>query len=314
MFNMAARTLDFAFTKESLVRHLRPVNSTPSIINDSIDLFMNVRGLGWNWSHGMYIPRDARPTNRIPFIFWTVLSTVWYASVFGVFHRAVLSFASVAPNAKESTIFDEALPFALRYLRASIISALTAIVTYSFQQLIYDLCTIPAVLFFGQDPTQWPPVFDAPWRATSIIELLGRRSHQMNRHTYLVLGGYPFSVFFGRAGTILGALIASAVMHDIFLLAIDPGAEPWRMLVGFGVMGLAMLAERAFYKTTGRKVGGVLGWVWMMVWLVVLGNGMIEGVIKAGGLGHATLIDGVVPVRVLTERLVVGFDEWLRVV
>ncbi|KAG8218010.1 hypothetical protein J3R82DRAFT_6202 [Butyriboletus roseoflavus] len=30
----------------------------------------------------------------------------------------------------------------------------------------YDACTIITVPAFGQDPAQWPPVFDAPRRAT----------------------------------------------------------------------------------------------------------------------------------------------------
>ena len=314
MFSTVARALDFALAKEPLMRRFRPASSVPSIIKDALDLSISARGLGWNWSHGLHIPQDARPTNRMPFAFCTVLSAAWYAFVFGVLHRAILSFSGVPPNPQGSTIFDETLPPSLGYFRASIISILTALVAYSSLQMTYDLSTISAVLFFGQDPAEWPPAFDAPWRATSLVEFWGRRWHQLNRHVYLVLGGRPFTLFFGRAGTILGAFLTSAVMHDILLLCLDRNAEPWRMFVGFGMMGPAMLAERAFYKATGRKVGGMVGWVWMMAWMVVLGNGMIEGVIKAGGLGSATLIDGVTPVRVLVERLVTGFDGWLHAI
>lgn len=314
MFAITARALDLALTKEPLVRRLRPANSAPSIIMDALDLSTNSRGVGWNWSHGLYIPRERRPTNRTAFVLCTFLSAAWYASLFGVLHRAVLSFTGVVSNPEGSTIFDQTLPFATQYLRACIISTLSAFATCFSLLMAYDLSTIPAVLFLGQDPAQWPPAFDAPWRATSLIDFWGRRWHQWLRRVFLFLGGDPLGVFFGRVGTILGALIASAVVHDIFLLVIDPDAEPWRMLVGFGMMGPAMLAERAFYKVTGRKVCGVVGWVWTMAWMVVLGNGMIEGVIKVRGFGSATLIDGVVPVRILVEYLVMAFDRWLHAV
>lgn len=314
MFCIAIRTFDWALAKEPLVRYLRPANGAPSIIMDVLDLAVNLRGHGWNWSHSLYIPRDMRPTNRMAFAFSTFLSAVGHASICGVLHRAILSYLGVGSITNGFTIFDDTLPFLLRYLRASIISILTAFAAYTSLQMGYDLCTIPAVLFLGQDPAQWPPAFDAPWRATSLIEFWGRRWHQWNRRALLLLGGYPFSIFLGRTGIVLGTFIASGIMHDIVLLSINNRIEFWRMLVGFGMMGPGVLAERAFYQLTGRRVGGAVGWVWMMTWLVVLGSVLTEGLARAGGLGDWTLIDIAPPVRGLVEHLVLDFDAWLHTI
>lgn len=152
MFCIAIRTFDWALEKEPLVRYLRPANSAPSIIMDVLDLAVNLRGHGWNWSHSLYIPRDMRPTNRMAFACSTFLSAVGHASICGVLHRAILSYLGVGSITNGFTIFDDTLPFLLRYLRASIISILTAFAAYTSLQMGYDLCTIPAVLFLGTRP------------------------------------------------------------------------------------------------------------------------------------------------------------------
>ena len=279
---------------------------------DALDLVTNLRGHGWNWSLGMHTPHETRPTNRIAFAFCALHSAVVHAFVCGIFHRAILSFAGVGSISERSTIIDETLSFFVRYLRASIISVFTVIVSCTSLQMGYDLCTILAVLFLGQDPAQWPPAFDAPWRATSLHEYWGRRWQQWFRRTFLFLAGYPFSIFFGRVGIVFGAFLASAVMHDIVLVNLDSRIEFGWMLVGFGMMAPGLLAERAFRRLTGKKVDGALGRVWTMVWLLLLYNVMTEGFARAGGLGHSSLIDSVLPVRVLVERLVTDFDVWLH--
>ena len=316
MFNIATRTLDWTLTMEPLIRHLRPANSAPSVVMDALDLATNFRGHGWNWSHGLYIPRETRPTNRIAFTFRVFLSAVTHTFVCTVFHQAILSFAGVESTTKGSTIFDETFPFLVRYLRASIISAMIAMVVYACLQIGYDLCTIPAVLILGQDPAQWPPAFDAPWRATSLHEFWGRRWHQWARRTFLFLAGHPLSTLLGPAGRVLGAFLASVAMHDIILVCLDGKAGARWMLVGFGMNAPGLLAERGFYQLTGKRVDGVIGWVWTMAWLSLSGNAIFEGYARVAGIGDPSLIDSVLPtvMRVLVKRLVTDFDVWLHTI
>jgi len=210
------------------------------------------------------------------------------------------------------TIFDETLPFLVRYLRASIISTFAAFGIYAVEQMGYDLSTIPAILVLGQDPAQWPPVFDAPWRATSLSDFWGRRWHQWFRRAFLVLGGRPLSFVLGRPGIVIGAFLASAVFHHIALVGLDSQVEIWWMLVGFGMIGPGILAERAFHRLTGRRVGGVVGWVWTMAWLLLWGNAMVEGFARAGMFSCASVLDGLLPARI--SQLVVDFDVWLHTI
>ena len=298
------------------MRHLRPANSSPSTIVDALDLASNFRGHGWEWSRGLHLPRETRPSNRMAFVFCAFLSSVAHALICGVLHRAVLSLVpmGVGPLPGGSTIFDETLPFPMRYLRASIISVVAALEIHSGVQACYNLGTIAAILVLGQDPAQWPAVFDAPWRATSVSDFWGRRWHQLFRHIFLTLGGHPLSFVLGRTGIVIGAFLASAVIHHMSLVVLNSQVEFRWMLLGFGMMGPGILAERAFYQLTGKRVGGVVGWVWTMAWVLLWGNMIVEGFARAGMLSCSSFVDSSFPMRISVQRLVADFDAWLHTI
>lgn len=314
MFATTVRALDWTVVKEPLVRRLRPANSTPSTIVDALDLVSSFRGHGWEWSRGLSIPRDGRPANRIAFAIFAFLSAVAHALISGAFHRVVLTLAPLGsgPIPRTSTIFDESLPFLVRYFRASVISTFNTFALYGILQMTYDVLTAFAIPVLGQDPVQWPPAFDAPWRATSLSDFWGRRWHQFFRRVFVFLGGYPLSFVFGRTGIVIGAFLASALWHQIALMTLNSRVEVWWMLVGFGMMGPGILAERAFRQLTGRKVGGIVGWVWTMSWLLLWGNVIVEGFARGGMFGCSSAIDKGSPVRALVERLAIDFDVWLH--
>ncbi|KIK92100.1 hypothetical protein PAXRUDRAFT_830285 [Paxillus rubicundulus Ve08.2h10] len=312
MFAIAARTLEWTLQKEPLKRHIRPIGATPSTILDALDLTVNLRGYGWDWSKGLYVPPETRPSTHTKFVAYAILSAGLHAFICGVLHRAVQSFS---PDAFGSTIggtiFDETLPPFARYLRASIISISSAFTIYCVLQLGYDLCIIPAVLILRQDPAQWPPAFERPWLATSVGDFWGRRWHQFFRQTF-ILGSYPFSLVFGRVGSIFGAFFASAVFHHVGFITLNGQMELWRMVVAFGMMALAVIGERAFRQWTGRKVGGFWGWMWTMGWVNLWGTLMVDAWARAGILGCPNFIGSVTPVRPLVERTVMRFDTWLH--
>ena len=317
MLAIAARTLDWTLAKGPLVRHLRPANSSPSTIMDALDLVSNFRGIGWDWSgYRLYTPRDTRPTNRIAFAIYTFLSALAHALISGACHRAVLTVVPVGNESTPgaSTIFDETLPLFPRYFRASVISVFATFMIYSVMQMAYDLITMSAILLLGQDPAQWPPAFDAPWRATSLSEFWGRRWHQFFRHIFLLLGGRPLSLVFGRPGTIIGTFLGSVFWHHIRTMALSSRADIRWMLFGFGMMAPGILIERAFHQLTGRRVGGVIGWVWTMTWLILWGNVIIEGFAREGMFISSSPIDSASPLRPLVERLAIDFDSWLHTI
>ncbi|KAF8126004.1 hypothetical protein EV363DRAFT_1349496 [Boletus edulis] len=298
-----------------LASHLRPVNSTPSTLMDAFDLVSNLRGYGWDWSRGLYVPRDTRPSDRIGFVSHVILSAVVHAFLVSTFSRALQSFPPVGLGSfVGGSIFDETLPFHVRYFRSSIICIMGGIAAYSSLQMNHDLGTLVGVLFLGQDPAQWPPSLDAPWRATSLADFWGRRWHQMLRHISLVQGGYPLGFLFGRAGLVIGAFLSSAVFHHILFHSLNRTSQLWWMLAGFGMMGPGILAERAFERWTGRKVGGFAGWVWTMAWLVLWGNWIMDGFVRAGLFRSSAWVDVVSILPTWVERTVMGLDTWLHAV
>ncbi|KAG9313290.1 hypothetical protein JVU11DRAFT_5594 [Chiua virens] len=278
---------------------------------DAIGLALALRGHGWDWSHGVYIPRETRPANRRGFLFDVILSAALHALLCGVLHMAIRLLAPVQVRTLSGgSIFDEALPFRARYARSTVISIFGAFSLYAFLQMCYDACTIVGVLVLGQDPARWPPAFGAPWCATSLTDFWGRRWHQFFRRMFLIQGGYPLSFFLGKTGIVIGAFLSSGIMHHIAMVNLNERVTPWRMLVGFGMMAPGVLAERAFKKWTGRNVGGVAGWVWAMTWLVLWGSFIIDATARAGVYGgHLSAVERVIPGRKVVEGLMADLFE-----
>ncbi|KIJ13307.1 hypothetical protein PAXINDRAFT_100771 [Paxillus involutus ATCC 200175] len=216
MFIIATRTLEWTPQKEPLKRHIHPTGATPSIIMDAFGLAINLHGIRWDWSKGLCVPRKTRPSTYIRFAAYTILSASLHAFICGVLHSAVQSFSpDTFGSIIGGTIFDETLPFFLRYVRSSIITTQIASGMYCFFQTGYNLCIVPAVLILRQDPAQWSPAFERP--------------------QIFIFGGHPFSLVFGRVGGILGAFFVPAVLHHIILIPLNGRIELWRMTVSYVV-------------------------------------------------------------------------------
>ncbi|KAL4077995.1 hypothetical protein J3A83DRAFT_4218579 [Scleroderma citrinum] len=93
----------------------------------------------------------------------------------------VLIMAALTPGSNGQTIFDPSLPPLLRYLRSSIITALTGFVGWILMELLYHFVAFVCTLLFQQQPSQWPPVFDHPWFSTSLAGFWGRNWYQFYR-------------------------------------------------------------------------------------------------------------------------------------
>ncbi|KAI5980690.1 hypothetical protein F5J12DRAFT_917367 [Pisolithus orientalis] len=160
----------------------------PSIFMDALDLSTNVRGVGWNWSKSLRFPPDARPSSR-GFIAYVLLSTWYHSVVCGAFHLATQAFSPETFTVLSGgTIFDATLPPLIRYFRSVIITVFAAVAIFAVMQLIYDIATLIGVIVLRQDPAQWPPVFDKPWKADSLRDFWGYRWHQLFRRTFVVVG------------------------------------------------------------------------------------------------------------------------------
>ncbi|KAG2145163.1 hypothetical protein DEU56DRAFT_883619 [Suillus clintonianus] len=314
MFCIAARTLEWTVQTKPFIRVAQRSSTDvpkPNSVLDPLDLACSLRGYGWDWSQGLYVPPETHPTSsRLAFATSTLVSGLKHSFLCGAIHSAIQSFSPHTFGSVDGgTIFDESLPLHLRYLRSSIIATLCAFGVYSVLRAGYELTAVLGVLLFRQHPDQYPPSFDSPWSATSLREFWSRRWHQWFRRSFIFLGGRPLSLLFGRVGGVIGAFLASGFFHHLALLAIDPFSELWRMLLPFGMMGAGVVLERA---VAGNKTGGWLGWMWTMCWLVLWGNVMADGWARAGMLGGSSFLDSATPARQPIERLVRTFDEYLH--
>ncbi|KAG1887648.1 hypothetical protein F4604DRAFT_1645520 [Suillus subluteus] len=310
MFCIAARTLEWTVQTKPFIRMARRSSKQSSVL-DMLDLTCNLRGCGWDWSQGLYIPPKTHLTSsRLAFASSTLVSGLKHLFLCGAIHSAMQSFSPETFGSVDGgTIFDQSLPSHLRYLRSSTIATLCAFGIYSVLQAAYELTVVLCVLLLRQHPDQCPPSFDSPWRSTSLREFWSRRWHQWFRRLFIFLGGRPLSLLFGRVGGVIGAFLVSGFFHHLALLAIDPSSEMWRMLLPFGMMGAGVLIEHA---VAGNKTGGWMGWIWTMCWLVLWGNMMVDGWARAGMLGGSSILDSATPVRQPIERLVRTFDEYLH--
>ncbi|KAF9242036.1 membrane bound O-acyl transferase family-domain-containing protein [Melanogaster broomeanus] len=313
MIFIMTRTLDWTLATEPLQRYIRPENSAPSVSMDALDLALNFRGCGWNWSKGLRVPQETRPLARTRFVGYAILSAGLHGLICSILHTAVKAFSpNTFGSIQGGTIFDETLPFFARYLRSAIITTIFTSTTYCSLQVIYNLCIIPAVLILRQDPAQWPPAFDAPWMATSVNDFWARRWHQLFRRTFLFLAGDPLSRMFGSTGRIIGGFLASGVFHDIMAVTLNGQMEPWNMIQAFTLMGIGAVCERMFLRWSGRRVEGLTGWVWTMTWVILCSSLMVDGWARGGVIGSSSMIDRVGPLRAFVEHSVMAFDVWLR--
>lgn len=285
--------------------------SVPTACWNAWDLLVNPRGIGWNWPRGLVVPKPAYETDsRVRFLLVSAASAALNALAFDVCVQCVRALGpDTFGTLQGGTLFDHTLPPALEFVRAVCVAALLAGSAYFGVQYTHQLLAIVFVIVFQQHPSQWLPLFDAPWLSTSLGELWGRRWHQMMRDMVLTLGAQPFSLLFGRLGGILGAFVVSGIFHDIELRSGGRGGDAVA-LVGFWVMnGVGIVSERVWMRTTGWSVRGVWGRVWMVGWLLLWGVPMAEAYAKAGRFGALCLLGRFEPTRPVVEFVFSVFKQ-----
>ena len=249
---------------------LEPSESSTSVIraiSDALEVGVLGRGIGWRFSQGLHIPKPRRPTERKAFLKSTALSAI---TAF-LFIDFVDSSLETLPGitATSGTIFFPQLPPVLRYTVSTALTFLVGMVVILGITLWYDLVSLVAVGVFHQSPSDWPPAHDEPWKMESLHEFWSKRWHQVLRHTFLVMGGYPGRWLAGDVGMLFGTFLASGLFHE---LGFNLGGAPfdWKVTAYFAAQPFGILAEKAYRAYTGRRVSGWLGWCWAALWVVGL--------------------------------------------
>ncbi|KIJ66734.1 hypothetical protein HYDPIDRAFT_174116 [Hydnomerulius pinastri MD-312] len=324
MFTLAMRSTAWTFVQEPYARQLssssaQPVtngdhgNSTPkpkavtipSAMWNAWDLMMNMRGIGWNWPQRLHIPKPYfQVQSRLVFFALSLARLALFALAFDAVSGYVRSFSPDAigsPNG--GTIFDPSLPPLARYMRSSTITVLSGTSAYLIIEAVYQLHAVEFIMLFQQYPSQWPPLFDSPWLSTSLSGFWGQRWHQLFREYFVAVGGRPLEGRFGRAGIVLGAFVVSGALHDLGMRGMGRGADTLPV-VGFFVMhGLGVMMEYTWKKATGKRVGGVLGWLWTFSWFVIWGNFIVDVWARRGLIGSEFVPEPYRPTTLLLNLL-----------
>ncbi|KAF9237190.1 hypothetical protein BU15DRAFT_63356 [Melanogaster broomeanus] len=239
------------------------------------DLLLNVRGVGWNWSRGVVLPKPAfEIRSRTGFVLW---SAVRFAFHFLAFDAVVQVLHMISPedfaSSTGASIYDPSLPPVWQLLRCVAISTLVMLMACFMMELCHILLAILFVTVFQQHPSQWPPLFDSPWLSTSVSDFWGRRWHQMIRHTLLMVAGRPFNFLFGRLGGVLGVFLLSGLVHDVDHRSWGRGGN-FVVVVGFFTMnGVGVVLERVWKGSAGGLLGDLgvdVDLSWMTLWAVPL--------------------------------------------
>ncbi len=305
MFGITLRMLEWSLIKQPLQRILSGGDKKPNRQWDAADLTCNMRGINWTWSKGLYIPPETRPMNSTSsFLRATILRGFRDLVVFDTCHCAV---QSISPHTFGSTsggsIFNPDLPFILRYLNSSVITILSGTVIYFSLSMMYHLATLIAFALPGlyQQPSDWPPLSQAPWLSTSLAEFWSKRWHQSFRRSFVQLGGKPLRFLFGRIGGIIGVFLLSGILHDWCIWGMGRGTD-FPEIGGFFLLnGVGVILEQVWEQATRRKVEGWLGWLWTMCWMTSTGNLLVDALLRRGLAGGVLVPATMRPGKVLFQ-------------
>ena len=299
MTAIAIRAIVWTFQWIPYKRINRPGNGSSTyfqILLDATDLSLNFRGIGWSWARLPNAPTESRPS--LTFFLHTLVSSISHLVLFDLVHRLVQLFG---PNAIDSplggSIFDPSLPPLHRYSCSILITLIVGFMIYAAMQAMYQLSAVFSLIFLCQSPSQWPPLFDHPWFATSLSQFWSRRWHQLFKDIFVSFGGNTLALLIGRVGRLLGAFFVSGVLHAFGLWGLGQGVDFFKIIGFFMIMAVGILLENSWKFITGSRVDGFFGRVWTFVWLLGWGTIFVEAWATKGLIGSLFFPDKFRPSR-----------------
>ncbi|KAH9942733.1 hypothetical protein B0H21DRAFT_696084 [Amylocystis lapponica] len=263
----------------------------PAWLADALEVAFAMRGIGWDFGQGLHVPQTRRPAERGPFLRATaraIAQTFLRLDAAGTVLRALPGLLAPAGG----SLFLPQLPPAARYALSTALHTLAGFIIMWGIDLLYDSAAFLAVAVLAHPPRAWPPAQDCPPRACSLHAFWAARWHQLLRHTFLTCGGG----LAGGAGRVVGAFLASGAYHEAAMQRADH-----RVALFFALQAVGVLLEKAYRARTGRRVGGVAGWLWTAVFVLGLGQMCTDAFVKDGMARGLVLPEELSPVsRVLS--------------
>ncbi|ORY23420.1 hypothetical protein BCR39DRAFT_549199 [Naematelia encephala] len=155
---------------------------------------------------------------------------------------------------------------------------------------------------------------DAPWKGDSLLDLWGRRWHQLFRHTFLITSILILKAFRQPPNSpFLLPLIffLSGALHALGQITMDPVPSILPLLAFFLASGVGCALEVAFKKVSGKRVGGWSGKVWVWTYMLVTAR-LACGSWFDSGLAAARLTPVEVPGGWTPGNLLMGpITKWI---
>ena len=293
---LAIRAIKWTFQRTPYQPIYRSRNVSPTysqILLDATDLSLNLRGIGWSWSHLSNAPTE--PCSLTLFLH-TLVSFLFHLVLLDVTHRFIQIFG---PNSISSpvggSIFDPSLPPLHRYFCSTLISFISGFTIYGAIQVVYQFLALFSFIFLCHSPSQWPPLFNHPWFATSLSQFWSRRWHQLFKDIFISFGGNTLSLLMGRVGRVLGAFFVSGIFHAFGLWGMGRGGEFLKVTGFFMMMAVGILLEYSWKNLTGSRVDGFFGRVWTFIWLLGWANILVDAWSTKGLIASVFFPDGFRP-------------------
>ncbi|KAL4246186.1 wax synthase family protein [Abortiporus biennis] len=292
---LLATAIDLAFTTEGRLKigeqekDLLPVGQSlssrkgtsvrnrswiPLAISDTLDVWFNFRGIGYKFSEGTIIPKEYRSLQPNRFILSTLVSIIRDTIVMELLHTVFYIFPGLTDVGGHS-IFYQTLPPLQRYAISTMLTITFAHFSIISLRGTYNLTAIVAIGLFGSSPTSWPPLFNNPWAATSLHDFWARRWHSMLRRNFIIVGGFPGYWIAGRIGFIIGVFAVSGLLHDLAAYVLPTPLDN-RVTLFFFFQAVGLILEEAYKHITGKRVGGLGGRIWTVLFLVGFGQWIVN--------------------------------------
>lgn len=256
---------------------------------NGVDLCANARGIGWDWGKGIYVPPKSAgysvpstPKPALNFLISYAKAQLLFDFILFAQQSWTLYPSEYITHPAGGTIFDPTLSPLLRYGKVVAMTLLCSLGLCTSFSATYNAVAFISIAVFRQHSDQWPPLFQEPWRATSLSDFWGLRWHQVFKRAFIVTGAKPVSKLFGRAGGVIGAFLVSGLMHDWGVWGAGLGTDPFAITLFFFMMSVGIVFEVLLKEKTGVKVQGVVGWMWAMAWLFFWGSFIVDAWARRG--------------------------------
>jgi len=289
--------------------HVAPPRNTslPPWLHDSFEVVSTMRGRGWQFGTGLYIPNDPRPVERSAFLRATAISSFKHFLIFDAL-ESLLKLVPEINSTAGGTIFKPHLPVPQRYIVSTVIHLVTGTWLISGFKTIHGFITLFALTVYSSSPKEWPPLMDNPWISDSLHVFWAKRWHQLLRQTFFVYGGYLGKWLAGDIGMLFGTFFASGMYHECPAYMLGRGFD-WLVVLFFTLQALLILLEKLWHRTTGKRVGGIYGRLWVYFWIFVMAQPLVDSWFRRGLAGGVMVPPGISPARQVFIPLLQRVEE-----